>query len=278
MTREQEGTPAPEPAARGLAPEQASALGAVVYQFRVALSNLSLYQPGSQQALKASSGMYDPLARLLEEVKTLDLGDAGDALVANGAELQLAGPNKTAGDFLKETLRQAGVKAVTVKVGLTLDELYRFLDVFHQRRISREAAPALSQETLNAAGIQHISLSERVYVSVSDRDVVLEGAKNQLGQGGRAVDEVMKHVERIMDLTAVDDAAVRDQVRLEVAKQLLSADPEIAARLEQRVAAALALGVYLERPEVRQALEPLVRDADPDLRAAASAAFGIKGG
>lgn len=250
--------PAPGAGTPQASPELAEVLGGVFYQFRVALANLQLYAAGSQQAVKACNGMYDVLASFLEKQKTLAVSDAGDALIANGAPMQLCEAHRGAAEYFQRVIRRAGIKSLTFTLGITLEELYQFLDWFHERRLDKDGGqPAPAQAVaMPADRFAHISFNEAVFVSVSDDDLVMRGAGAKLGQMGGAVEEVMREVQKLMDLTELDDPNKRDKVRLEIARKLVESDPGLLAKLNT------GLGDVPERPAEATAAGNLQIPAD----------------
>lgn len=231
---------APEVARAGLPPGGKAALPAemgarvdgFLYQFRVSLNNLQLYPAGSRQASKAATSVYGPLMECLDTLQALTLAEADDVLLANGTPVRSEGSAQSAGRFLLAFLRRVGLKSVTFRMGLSLDEMKAFLQECNRRRAGGQAGEGDSfAAALKEAGVAHIALNERVFVSVSDRDLVIESGAALLERSGDGLDSVMRLVQEVMEITDVQNVEVKDQVRVGLAKQILQENPAIFSQL-----------------------------------------------
>ncbi len=228
--------PAPAPAPReGLSIDSIRRVEGFLFQLRVGLTRLQLYPPGTPQAARTATTIYGPLAECLDSLQALTLSEAENLLIANGTPVPSEGAGASLCRFVIETLHHLGVKSLTFRIGLSLDEMKIFLEEANLRRLGKKGADAPNfSDSIQALGVAHVTVNERIFVSVSERDLVIESGAVLLERSGDGIDAIMRIVQEVMDLTNVQNAQIKDQTRVQIAKQILQENPNLLPQLLEK--------------------------------------------
>lgn len=197
-------------------------------QLKVAVALLRLYPPDSPQVLRATTGAYQALLAVLSATGTGVLSAVENGLMWNGQ--RVSSTSSAAESAWLTLVREAGIKSITFRSGLTLEELVTFLhaltvkfwDVKEGREINRQLAERR---------VLRIAVDEVVYVAVGEGDLVIPEAARKIEGGDTRLSELMRSLDQAIDATAAQGIA--SEARLEVMKRLLEKDPTLLERVRR---------------------------------------------
>lgn len=200
----------------------------ILHDLRVTVAQLRLYPKDSPQALRAVTEVYQTVHSLLEERGNLTLSAGGKNLLVNGRPLAATG---TVADSLQSAmlalLAESKVKSISLKKGLTLEELAGFLHALTMKFWDVKDGKEINRR-LREERIFRISVDEVQYVALGEGDLVIEDAARKLAGSGTAVGELMAKLDQIVDAAAQEGLA--SEGRLHLMKRLLEKDPTLLDR------------------------------------------------
>lgn len=203
----------------------------ILHDLRVTVAQLRLYPKDSPQALRAVTGVYQSVHSLLEERESLTLSAGGKNLLVNGRPLPATG---TVADSLQSAmlalLAESKVKSISLKKGLTLEELAGFLQALTMKFWDVQDGKEINRR-LREERIFRVSVDEVQYVALGEGDLVIEDAARKLAGTGTAVGELMAKLDQIVDAAAQE--GLTTEGRLHLMKRLLEKDPTLLDRARQ---------------------------------------------
>lgn len=226
------GTAAPGPTDAPLAQEVFERVGLFVVRFRVAISNLQLYPGKASQAQRAVSAVYAPLTEILDRVPAVVLSEVEDNLLVNDARIRLEGPLKGPGRFLVDLFKAGGIKSISFRLGLSLPEMVSLMRALTDRIWERQP-PKTVQQALEEEQAVHVALNERVFVAVSEQDIVIQGGAALAGKAGTQIDQIADVIQRVREMTGSGDAGASQKMRMQLLRSLVQEDPTLYTSLLQ---------------------------------------------
>ncbi|HOD28341.1 MAG TPA: hypothetical protein PKH03_03930 [Syntrophales bacterium] len=140
----------------------------ILIAINTALTNLRLYPPTSAMIQNTLERLHRTLGQVLEEDGEVVFAEAEKTLLVNGAPLGPKDQERPQVTAFLQLLMNAGIRNLTLSRGLERDELLAFLQILSERP-ELPAGHGWLRKTLEAKGIAHIRLGEKVYV-VTDGD------------------------------------------------------------------------------------------------------------
>jgi HEAT repeat protein len=160
---------------------------------KTSIQNFRIFPANSEILVDTRDAAYEDLARLLEITESLTYSDAGDNMVINGREPLLGAFERNPVAELMAVLGRSGLKGISFRRGLTDDEIFHFLELLAQRPDEIRDQGGWT-EILKRDNFEHIIVNERVYVSMSEREL-LEGKAGlvmPLGKDDAALQELVE--------------------------------------------------------------------------------------
>ncbi len=169
----------------------------LIKEMRVAISNILLYPPESRLIKESISACCNDLSKLLTEDKILVISESEGKLLANGK------PTETSGGIFLDSLAGCKIKSINFKPNFTEEELYNLL-----KGLSAKLKPESSP---------HIEISEKVYVPVGEKDLIIEIEKEGVELKEKIIGAA-KEISKLID--SIEIPKEKDEVIIEVAKIL----------------------------------------------------------
>jgi hypothetical protein len=218
-----------------------SAILDIFLTLRVSVAQLRLYPKDSPQVLKVVTDTYHSIHSFLETANTLTLSKTPRGLLVNGRPLPERG---TVSDSLESAtlglLGDAGVKSITFRKGLTLDELISFLHALTKKfwdvKDGKEINKRLRDERVN-----QISVDEVQYVALGEGDIVIEDAARKLAGGETELAKLLANLDQLIDSAA--NEGLGSEARLHLMKKLVEQDPNLLKESGSGVGAGSGTGV-----------------------------------
>ncbi len=145
----------------------------ILIAINTALTNLRLYPPTSAMIQNTLEKLHRTLGQVLEDGREVVFAEAEKTLLVNGAPLGPKDQERPQVAAFLQLLMNAGIRNLTLSRGLEKDELLAFLQILSEKP-ELPAGHGWLRKTLEAKGIVHIRLGEKVYV-------VTDGAKTAMG-------------------------------------------------------------------------------------------------
>lgn len=217
-----------------------SAVLDIFLTLRVAVAQLRLYPKDSPQVLKVVTDTYHSIHSFLETANVLTLSTTPRGLLVNGRPLPERG---TVSDSLESAtvgiLKDASVKSISFKKGLTLDELISFLHALTKKfwdvKDGKEINKRLRDERVN-----QVSVDEVQYVALGEGDIVIEDAARKLAGGETELAKLLANLEQLID--SATHEGMTSEARLHLMKKLVEQDPNLMKKAGE-------LGVQEGQPE-----------------------------
>ncbi|MBI4722379.1 MAG: HEAT repeat domain-containing protein [Candidatus Stahlbacteria bacterium] len=189
----------------------------LIKEFRIAISNILLYPPESALIKKSIAHCISTLENTLGEKNSVTtVSESEGILLADGKPIEVSG-----GIFL-DSLIALKIKSIVFKAGVTQEELYTFLRELASKHIPKD--------------LPHIEISEKFYVPVGKKDLIIEVPPSQdfrfapTGNEGREkVLQTTNDLSTLIDL--IKDNDERNKIKIEIARKLFPDDPNILALL-----------------------------------------------
>jgi hypothetical protein len=202
-----------------------SAVLDIFLTLRVAVAQLRLYPKESPQVLKVVTDTYHSIHSFLETANVLTLSTTPRGLLVNGRPLPERG---TVSDSLESAtvaiLKDASVKSISFKKGLTLDELISFLHALTKKfwdvKDGKEINKRLRDERVN-----QVSVDEVQYVALGEGDIVIEDAARKLAGGETELAKLLMNLEQLID--SATHEGMTSEARLHLMKKLVEQDPNL---------------------------------------------------
>ena len=202
-----------------------SAILDIFLTLRVAVAQLRLYPKESPQVLKVVTDTYHSIHSFLETANVLTLSATPRGLLVNGRPLPERG---TVSDSLESAtvgiLKDASVKSISFKKGLTLDELISFLHALTKKfwdvKDGKEINKRLRDERVN-----QVSVDEVQYVALGEGDIVIEDAARKLAGGETELAKLLANLEQLID--SASHEGLTSEGRLHLMKKLVEQDPNL---------------------------------------------------
>jgi len=141
----------------------------LIRRLAAALRGIELYSPTHPLVQRAIDALTSAATQGLEAAPSIVIGFIGDEVVVDGGRAP-RGTNALAG--LARDLRERGIEKITLKRGLTGDEVRQLVTVFSDR-----LSPAPLPERLAAAGVRHVTLGRIVVEEVAPEPVGIAAAR-----------------------------------------------------------------------------------------------------
>ncbi|MDI6839298.1 MAG: HEAT repeat domain-containing protein [bacterium] len=182
----------------------------LIKEFRIAISNILLYPPESRLIKDSLTTCHKILSDALKKEKTFIISESEGKILANGKPIEAQG-----GIFL-DSLYACNIKSITFKPGFTQGELYTFL-----RNLSEK-------QKAEPKGLPHIEINEKVYVSIGEKDIVIEKGK----EGIAPQEKILQTLGELSSLmNSIDNKEIKKRIKLEVVKRFSLDDSEILSEL-----------------------------------------------
>jgi hypothetical protein len=195
-------------------------------QLRTGLSQALLYTLESKQFEKAAENAFGPLQTLLEKIGEFKLNMLnGDALV-NGSRVEIPASKRPVIEALEKVMSSGGISCLRFEPGLAMNELGRFLHLLARKGLGSSDGAKINQ-LLREKGITHVRTEELRYVMIGAGEKVVSA--DAPGVANAEAQNVISHIttDCAVTVSRIGDAVAREQMRAEVAEQLLEQDPEL---------------------------------------------------
>ncbi len=144
-----------------------------IKNFAVALLNIRLYPPESQQIIKSILQTHELITQAVEACGRLILGEWEGTVLINGHLLPKKKHEKIDTGPLLKNMTDSGIKSITFKPGLKREELVAFLEGLNKKVWKiQEGRPPL--ELLKEKGVEHIAVHEKIYVALGESPLAIE--------------------------------------------------------------------------------------------------------
>lgn len=197
----------------------------ILYNLRVAVSQLRLYPKDSPQVLKVCTDTYHAIRNSLEEMGSLTMSKTPRGLLVNGALLPFGGNVR---DSLEASmlalLSESSVKSATFKKGHTLDELITFLHALTKKFWDVKDGKEINRR-LREERVFQITVDEVQYVALGEGDIVLEDAARKLKGGETQLAKLLEALDQMIDSASLQ--GLEADGRLHIMKKLLDQDPTL---------------------------------------------------
>ncbi len=206
-----------------------------------------------------ATAAYQAVARHLEHAPSLVLSQTPGGLLVDARKL-------AARDFATITLEasivslllDAGIRSITFRRGVSMEELLTFLDAlthkFWEVREGKEINRLLREQR-----VVSIAVDEIEYVALTEGDLVIKDAARKLESGGALLGDFLQSLERLTD-AAVDPQAGAE-VRLQIMRTLVEQDPTLLQKAQNETYEALGdrKPGFIPLEKARQAVGTLSR-------------------
>ena len=147
----------------------------LVRALRIAQQNVRMYGSEHVRRKGGYEELLDHLEKVMAEVATVTYSEADGELLVNGNELP---PELAYGSAFAEVLQYFGMKALTIRRGITGSELRAFLDVMCLNKDDVRSRGGI-RKILADLNVTHIIPNEKIYVLVGDKDILLKRSKTK---------------------------------------------------------------------------------------------------
>lgn len=154
---------------------------AVLGCLHAAMVNYHLYPSTSEIVQESVARAQEEIVRILQEVGSITFCELEGKLLVNDFcfdERDQARPNTAA--FLKD-LAMWEIRSITFEEGLSGEELRAFLEIFGRKKSERAPGTGLAALLLDA-GITHVKVDEKIYVSLSKDQEISAASASPTGQ------------------------------------------------------------------------------------------------
>ena len=197
---------------------------------RVSVAQLRLYPKESPQVLKVVTDTYHSIHSYLENAGSLTLSKTPKGLLVNGRRLGATG---TVAESLETAmlsfLEDAGVKSITFKKGLQLEELITFLHALTKKFWDVKDGKEINRRLREERVIQ-VSVDEVQYVALGEGDIVIEDAARKFAGGETQLGRLMSNLDQVLESTSGDLGG--QELRLQIVKKLLDRDPNLLKQVD----------------------------------------------
>ncbi len=201
----------------------------ILQVLRVSVAQLRLYPKESPQVLKIVTDAYHAMHSYLEDQGALTLSKTPKGLLVNGRRMTATG---TVVDTLEASmlavLGDAGVKSITVKKGLALEELITFLHALTKKFWDAKEGKEINRRLRDERVLQ-VSVDEVQYVAVGEGDIVIEDAARKLQGGESELARILESLDHVIDAAA--GTGLVSEGRLHIMKRFLDQDPTLLGKI-----------------------------------------------
>lgn len=202
----------------------------LIRKFRIAMSNLLLYPPGSDLVTESIGEANALLSTILEKYKTLIVSEAEGGLVVNAVRLDIEERDVVAGIFM-DAINACNIKSIAFRKGITIKELHLLLDSLVRKRTLKGTGDSILQ-LFKVENVTHIGLNEKIYAAIGDSDLVIERGAEIVEKSGGSIDVIMKALNEVSEMvSSIEDDSARDKVKLEIAEKIIASDPRLLVEL-----------------------------------------------
>lgn len=243
----------------------------VLANLKVSTAQLRLYPKDSPQVMGIATAAYQSVTSFLNQFGTLVLSRTPRGLLVNGKRIGATGE---LADHLEMTtmrlLEEVRIKSISIKKGLTIDELITFLHALTRKFWDVKDGKEINKR-LREERVLRVTVDEVEYVAVGEGDLVVTDAARKLAGTGTRVGELMRTLDQLIE-AAVEEGTASD-VRLQIMKKLLEQDPTLIARAQQEGLPGSGTDApgWITFEQARQSLGEIIQlraAADPETKAA----------
>ncbi len=208
---------------REILPLDARLLSEAIFELNVSRRNVNIYPPGHPSVEKSLDKAFDTLERLFEVRPAITFAVAKDTIVIDDSTL-----DKKNTAFREFALHISGmnIASVTLRAGLTRDELYKFLSFLSVD--TKELTPEALQEILDGYGLLHIDVGFIDYDAFSFGEGMTEQGDGGAAGGAAGPGLWERYVRGLLDGTLQTDGAsdvIQDIPPETLAEMLNETDP-----------------------------------------------------
>ncbi|HXE73375.1 MAG TPA: diguanylate cyclase, partial [Candidatus Nitrosotenuis sp.] len=221
--------------------------------FKVGVATTRMYRPEHENVKNNYRAFYQHLKGILHKIPSLDFSEADGALLINGS----VAANQSRAPEMANILSDLGVRSLSFKQGLTVDEVMAFMRLMLLRKEEVADRGGLGK-LLKEAGIVHIVPNEKIFVRVSEKDILFR----KKGSDKTVLLKDMDAVRQMLDLPDPDlevDAEIAEIMQTREAPVSAPDNPEM--RLLEKLGEKLAgAGQDGEGEDLEGELERLQND------------------
>ncbi len=174
--------------------ESVALLPNVFRMFLLAVRNTTLYPPGSKSIVVANDKAKEAIDKILQRNDTLTVFQVERALLVNGKRVEMAEFKAFAASFL-QLLYRLELKGVTLKRGLSMDELTAMLEAFGRTK-TEAIEQGFWQRFIEEENLTHVEMSQVHYAIRGEGEIPNLDSTGEFATGVFSQEEADEEPER----------------------------------------------------------------------------------
>ncbi len=197
----------------------------LIKSFRLALTNIRMYPVTSTLVEKPISDFYSIIKQLCTFLPEVVIAELDNKIYVNTIECSgreaLVSANQLVQIFI-----QAGIKSITFRPNITLEELKEILIALSTKK-QKTTTKELLKQVIQEKGIQNVAIDEVEFITVSKSDSVVKSILNQLSVAPSNLSELMNILSNVYtELDKVTNKETKQQIQEKIVKYISSLDAQ----------------------------------------------------
>lgn len=210
-------------------------LSKIIKLFRMTIVNMRMYPSGSDIVQKNFDELFESLDEYLAQSPMLSLMEMGGALLVDGHELTV--PDVTIRNQMTDfarILRNQEIHSITLKKGMTRDNLNVFLDGITHKKPHLKTKDFL-EKLFNEKKIDNIVIDQIDYIPVLKTETNVRKILELLNKDTEDMPDVMNTISQVYNiLDEVQDKNTREQIQERIANYLSNKDVSLIKELLEK--------------------------------------------